>query len=94
MRESDIVSHISNLKNIPKKYVKAVIDCYVETIFETLVGGNDFGITGFGAFKVKTIGAKKGRNPKTGEVVDVPEKKSVKFKPSKNIKDCLNSVGG
>lgn len=91
MNTSEIINHIATLKNIPKKDVKTVIDEYHAAISGELISGNKYTIAGLGTFNVKVRAAKKGRNPQTGEVVDIPEHKAVTFKPSPNfIKHCLN----
>lgn len=91
MNTSEIINHIATLKNIPKKDVKTVIEEYHAAICGELIGGNKYTIAGLGTFNVKVRAAKKGRNPQTGEVVDIPEHKAVTFKPSPNfIKHCLN----
>mgnify|MGYP002681078340 CR=1 FL=1 len=91
MNTSEIINHIATLKDIPKQDVKTVIDEYHAVISDGLIGGNRYTIAGFGSFNIKVRAAKKGRNPQTGEAVDIPEHKTVTFKPSPNfIKHRLN----
>ena len=61
-----------------------------ETMAAILVAGEDIYIAAFGTFKVKTRKARKGRNPRTGESVDIPEKKVITFKAAKQLKAEVN----
>lgn len=91
MNTSEIIIEIATQTHLPKKDVKSVIEAYHSHIQSELFNGNKYTILGFGTFVPKTRAAKKGRNPKTGDAVDIPEHKTVTFKPSPNyIKHCLN----
>lgn len=91
MNTTEIINQIANDKHLQKKDVKAVIEAYHSYIQAELFNGGKYTIQGFGTFTPKTRASKKGRNPKNGEVVDIPEHKTVTFKPSPNyIKHCLN----
>lgn len=74
---------------------KAACNRIVSSVFETmkgaLSGGDDVAIPGFGKFKVKTRNARTGRNPQTGEEIEIPEARVVSFKPSSTLKDCVNT---
>jgi integration host factor subunit beta len=67
----------------------------VETLFESVIGalksGDKIEIRGFGSFRTRQRNARIGRNPKTGEKVDVPAKRVPFFKPSKELRDTVNS---
>lgn len=60
-------------------------------IQSALLGGQEVSITGFGIFRVINSPARKGRNPKTGEAVDIPASKKPKFRAGKGLKDAVNS---
>lgn len=91
MNTSEIINQIANDKHLPKKDVKVIIEAYHSYIQAELFNGGKYTIQGFGTFTPKTRAAKKGRNPQTGAAVDIPEHKTVTFKPSPNyIKHCLN----
>jgi integration host factor subunit beta len=70
----------------------------VETIFDSVVrslrAGDKIEIRGFGSFRTRQRKPRMGRNPKTGEKVEVPAKKIPFFKPSKELKDLVNEGGG
>ena len=76
---------------VKKDYVCAeYLNCYLDTITETLAAGDKVQLVGFGTFEVKARGARTGRNPKTGETIEVPASKHPAFSASKALKDQLN----
>jgi integration host factor beta subunit len=91
MTKADIVEKISATTGLTKKDTAMVINRFFEVITEALSDGNNIEIRGFGSFKVKTRRARKARNPRTGETVDVPERQVPTFKPSKELKDIIAS---
>jgi DNA-binding protein HU-beta len=93
MNKQDLASAVAESvdKKITKADAKEVVDGIVDAITESLKKGEKVQIVGFGTWDVKTRNARKGRNPKTGEEIDIPEKKVVKFKPSKALNESLNS---
>jgi len=86
------------IKQLHQKYpalnrsqIKAIVDIMFDTISDSLVKEKPVELRDFGRFSVKTIKAKyNARNPKTGEVIYVPEKKKVSFKMSKHLKQEIN----
>ena len=64
-------------------------DATIETISDTLASGEDVDLFGFGKFSVGTRAARTGRNPQTGESLEIPESKVVKFKPAKALKTSV-----
>jgi len=91
MTKADIVEKISATTGLTKKDTAMVINRFFEVITEALSDANNIEIRGFGSFKVKTRKARKARNPRTGETVDVPERQVPTFKPSKELKDIIAS---
>src|SRR3954454_4905604 len=73
-----------------EKDCEAVVNAILGTIAAALVAGDRVELRGFGAFSVKDLRARKGRNPQTGESVAVAEKKAVHFKPGKQIRERIN----
>ena len=69
---------------------EAVVRAILDRISEALVAGDRVEIRGFGAFSITELGARQGRNPRTGESVAVAEKKNVRFKPGKDMRQRLN----
>lgn len=73
------------------KQTEIVIETVFDSIKEALKKGEKIEIRGFGNFRLKERKARKARNPKTGESVDVPEKMAVRFKAGKELKESLNA---
>ena len=74
---------------LTKLQVVEVVDAMIEAITGALAQGNKVEIRGFGNFKVKQRGARKARNPKTGEMVEVPAKRVPFFRPGKELKTMV-----
>jgi integration host factor subunit beta len=73
------------------KQTEIVIETVFDSIKEALKRGEKIEIRGFGNFRLKERRARKARNPKTGDSVDVPEKMAVRFKAGKELKETLNA---
>ena len=87
MTKSKLVEKISeNLTSITKKDIKIIVDVIFDGMIDSLKKGERIEIRGFGSFKVKERKARNGRNPKTGIIVNIPEKKAIFFKPGKELK--------
>jgi nucleoid DNA-binding protein len=78
--------------SITKAQTIDVVEAVVEAITEQVSEGEDVKIPSLGIFKYNVRKARKARNPKTGESVDVPKKAAVSFKPAKSFKDIMNGV--
>ncbi len=78
--------------NIPAITAKVVVDTLFDSMRETLEKGERIEIRGFGSFVVKQYGAYKGRNPKTGKIVDVQSKRLPFFKVGKELKEKVNNL--
>lgn len=72
--------------------VEQVLDIFFDEIARRLAEGGRAELRGFGAFSTRERGARKGRNPRTGEAVDVPAKKVPYFKPGKEMRRLVNDV--
>jgi len=91
MTKSDLIEKISEkVQNFTKRDVEIIVDKIFDSIKDGLVSGDKIEIRGFGSFKVKEHGARKGRNPKTGEAIDIPAKKTPFFKVGKELKERVN----
>jgi integration host factor subunit beta len=71
--------------------IERAVDVFFEEIAASLTDGGRVELRGFGAFSTRHRDARKGRNPRTGETVDVPEKRVPYFKPGKDMRARLNS---
>ena len=65
------------------------LNAFMDTVEEVLVSGDEVNFIGWGKFEVKETAARKGRNPKTGKEIQIPAKKSVKFKAGSKLNESL-----
>jgi len=87
MTKADIVEQISNSTGLTKKDTAMAVEGFIKAVRQALSNGQNIEIRGFGSFKVKSRRARKARNPRTGQAVDVPARMVPTFKPSKELKD-------
>lgn len=85
--KKDIVMKVSNDTNVAQIDVKKVVQKTLDAVVESLERGETVELRNFGVFKVKSRRGRVGRNPRTGEEVQVPEKKVVVFKPGLILKN-------
>jgi integration host factor subunit beta len=91
MTKSSLIEKISEkVEGLSKKQTEVVIETIFESIKETLSKGGKVEIRGFGNFRLRSRNARKARNPKTGEAVDVPPKKVPYFKVGKELREMVN----
>jgi len=93
LTKADLIEEILRITELPRKESETI----VETIFDSIIGslqkGQKIEIRGFGSFRTRERRGRIGRNPKTGAKVEVPAKKIPFFKPSKELKDLVNTAG-
>jgi len=89
MNKGELVEAISEKTAIPKDTVALIINTTHETIISKLKEGDSVKIAGFGTFLTTIRVARKGRNPKTGATINIPEKTVPKFKPGKVMKESI-----
>ena len=90
MNKSELVSILAEeLEGITKKDIETVIDAFSNLVGKTLGKGEKVVITGLGTFEVRKRVARAGRNPRTGEVVDIPALKTPAFISGKYLKECV-----
>lgn len=87
MTKADIVNEIAQKTGREKKAITECVEAFMETVTEELARGGRIELRDFGNFMVKERAAKVGRNPATGEVVNIAPRKMPVFKPSKALKD-------
>lgn len=90
MNKATLIKQVSEKTNIELKAAKLIVKSFFDGIAESLKNNERVEIRGFGSFSVRHYGAYKGRNPKTGEIVDVPPKKLPFFKVGKEMKELVN----
>jgi len=90
MTKKDIVTKVSNETNLTQIDVKKIVQRTLDAVLESLERGETVELRNFGVFKVKTRKGRIGRNPRTGQEVQVPEKKVVVFKPGLVLKNHIS----
>jgi len=88
MNKNDLIKKVAEVLET-KKDAHAAVDRMIEAITEALAANYNVTLVGFGTFKAVKRQAKKGRNPKTGEAVDIPAKTVPKFVPGKALKEAV-----
>lgn len=90
MNKTQLIDKIAKENNMTKKQVTETVDAMIAAIGDALVAGESVQFLGFGTFSVKEIAAHNGRNPRTGEVVEIAASRRPAFTASKALKDKLN----
>ena len=90
MVKAELIIKVSKKKNIPVYAARTIVDLFFEAMKEALERGERVEIRGFGSFRVKSYKGYKGRNPRTGEIVDVPPKRLPFFKVGRELKEMVN----
>ena len=88
MNKAEMIEKMSEFTGT-KKAAQEAVDTLFNEIKESIKKAEAVSIAGFGIFKIKERKARTGRNPKTGETIQIPAKKSVGFKPAKDFKEML-----
>ena len=91
MTKAELIEDVARAIEMSRKDSEIVVETIFESIVTSLQGGDKIEIRGFGSFRTRQRAPRSGRNPKTGERVAVPAKKIPYFKPSKELKDMVNS---
>jgi integration host factor subunit beta len=91
MTKAELVEEVSRNSDLSKKDSEVIVQTVLDSIVEALKGGEKVELRGFGSFRLRERAARLGRNPKTGEKVQVPAKKVPYFKPGKELKELINS---
>lgn len=90
MNRKELVEHIAEKVDINKKEADSALKAIIDGITTTLADGDDVTLVGFGTFKITHRAAREGRNPKTGEVIQISASKSPTFKAGKELKLAVN----
>jgi DNA-binding protein HU-beta len=91
MNKADLINQVATATGLTKTKSGEVIDVITESMKNALVSGEKVTLVGFGTFSSSSRKERKGRNPKTGAVIDIPAKKVVKFKSGSYLADSVNS---
>ena len=91
MRKPELAAQIADSTDLSKEKAADILNTILEQISGAVSRNDSVNLVGFGSFSPKTRAARKGKNPKTGEVIDIPASSTVAFKPGKALKDSVNS---
>ncbi|HEY0828217.1 MAG TPA: HU family DNA-binding protein [Bacilli bacterium] len=89
MNKSELISKVAENTDLTKKDVTKAVEAVFEAISEALQGGDKVQLVGFGNFEVRERSARKGRNPQTGEEIEIAASKVPAFKAGKALKDGI-----
>ncbi len=92
MTKADLVEALANKLGINRNDAEKAVNIVLDDIVHALKQGERVNISGFGTFSVSSREARSGRNPKTGETIEIAASRSAKFKPGKQLKDSLNEA--
>ncbi len=90
MNKADLVNSISEKTGLSKVKSNEVLDAFVESVTESLRSGEKVTLVNFGTFNTSERGARKGRNPKTGETIEIPAKRVARFKVGTGLSKNIN----
>ena len=91
MTKAELIGDVSRAVEMSRKDSEIIVETIFDAIVKSLKAGDKIEIRGFGSFRTRQRKPRIGRNPKTGTRVDVPAKKIPYFKPSKELKDLVNT---
>ncbi|MEW6065597.1 MAG: HU family DNA-binding protein [Bacillota bacterium] len=91
MTKNELISIAANKTNMHKKTIEEVLTAILQSIEESLVKGDKVQLVGFGTFETKLRRAREGRNPQTGETIQIPATRVPVFKPGKSLKDAITA---
>jgi integration host factor subunit beta len=91
LTKADLIEEVLKVTELPRKESETIVETIFDSIIEAIQKGEKIEIRGFGSFRTRQRRGRVGRNPKTGEKVEVPAKRIPFFKPSKELKDFVNS---
>ena len=91
MNKTELIAAVAEKAELSKKDAEKAVKAFTDVVSEELVNGGKIQLVGFGTFEVSERAAREGRNPKSGEVMNIPASKTPKFKAGKALKDMVNS---
>ena len=89
MNKTELVAAVAAKANLSKKDAEAAVAAFTASIEEAMKAGDKVQLVGFGTFEVRERGARQGRNPQTGAVVEIAASKVPVFKAGKALKDAI-----
>lgn len=92
MNKNELIAKVADNTGFTKSDAAKAVDAMIDVITDTLTGGDEVRLVGFGTYTVVHRAATEGRNPRTGEVIKIAASKQPKFKPGKALKDAINEA--
>ncbi len=89
MKKLELIAKIAEKTNLTKKDAEIALKAITDAIAEALAAGEKVALTGFGTFETRERAAREGRNPRTGETINIPAQKTPAFKAGKALKDAV-----
>lgn len=90
MNKAELIDKVAAAAELNKASATRAVEAVFDGIANTLKGGDQVTLSGFGTFSVAARAARTGRNPRTGEAIAIPASKNPKFKAGKGLKDAVN----
>ena len=90
MNKTELAAAMAEQTNLSKKDAEAALKAFIDVVSEELKKGEKVQLVGFGTFEVSERAAREGRNPQTGETMEIKASKTPKFKAGKALKDMMN----
>jgi len=90
MTKADLIDEVSKVSSLTKKETETIVNTVFDNITDALSKGDKVELRGFGSFRIRHRNSRKGRNPKTGSSVDVPQKRVPFFKVGKRLRELVN----
>ena len=91
MNKTELIAAVAEKAELSKKDAEKAVKAFTDVVSEELVNGGKIQLVGFGTFEVSERAAREGRNPKSGEVMNIPASKTPKFKAGKALKDMVDA---
>jgi DNA-binding protein HU-beta len=89
MNKTEMIAAIADKTGLTKRESEKALKAFTDTVAEELAKGNKVQLVGFGSFEVRTKAARTGKNPRTGEAINIPASKAPAFKAGKAFKDYI-----
>ena len=89
--KSDLVESVANITGVSRAEANRAGDAVFTTITDNLVKGEEVRLTGFGSFRTSKRAARQGRNPQTGQTINIPASTQAKFKAGESLKNAVNN---
>ena len=90
MNKQEFITHLANQHNCKKVEAEKAIDMFISSVIDAMGQGNEISLVGFGQFYTTKVEARTGRNPRTGQPVEIPTKILAKFSAGQKLKDACN----